>query len=155
MYHLVLAVVEAKRVPCRVLASSGIGVEVLVDRAVEASDAFVFVLYSVAVDDVHDYGYAALVGVVDEFLEFFWSAETARGSEEARHMVAERAVIRVFLNGHDLNCIVAVALDTGQDVASELLVCADTLFFLRHAYVAFVYQQGSGVGFEVFVVPYK
>ncbi len=75
--HLVLAVVEAERVPCRMLAAAGVGMEILVHGAVEASEAFVFVLDGMAVHDVHDHGDAAAVGVVDESFEVFGGAETA------------------------------------------------------------------------------
>ncbi len=59
------------------LALAGVGVEVEVNSAVKAAEAFVLVLYGVAVDDIHDYGDTALVGVVDKFFKFFGSAEAA------------------------------------------------------------------------------
>ena len=50
---------NAKRVPCGVFAAGAL-VEVLCAGAVEASEAFGFVLYGVAVHYVHNHGYASL-----------------------------------------------------------------------------------------------
>ena len=77
MEHFVLSVVKAERIPGGVLASPGIGMEILVWGAVEASDAFVLVLYSMRMDYIHNHGYAELVRFVYQFLEVFGSAEAA------------------------------------------------------------------------------
>ena len=75
--HLVLAIVEAQRVPRRMFALGRVGVEILVYGTVEAPKALVFVFDGVAVHDIHDYGNAALVGIVDEFFKLLGRAETA------------------------------------------------------------------------------
>ena len=151
--HLVLAVVEAQRVPRGVLAAPGVVVEVEVDRAVEAPDALVLVLHGVGVDDVHDYGYAEAVGLVDEGFELVGGAETARSGEEVRHMVAEGTVVGMLLYGHDLDGVVAVGGDARQNLCAEVGVGAHAFFLLRHAYVALVDEQGLSVGLEALVGP--
>ena len=69
-------------------------------------------------------------------------------------MVAERPVVGVFLNGHDLNGVVAVGDDAGQYFFSELVVAANAFVFLCHAYVALVDEQGGGIGCEVFLLEF-
>ena len=74
--HLVLAIVEAERIPCGMLAAS-VAVEILVVGSVEAAEPLDLVLDGVAVDDVHDDGDSALMGGVDKLLELFGGAEAA------------------------------------------------------------------------------
>ncbi len=68
-------------------------------------------------------------------------------------MVAERAIVGVLLYCHDLYGIIAVFGHAGKHILAELLVSADALGLLRHADVALIDEQGSGVGLEAFVVP--
>jgi len=63
--------------------------------------------------DVHDDAQSQAVGFVDELLERFGSTETGRRREKTGHVVTERPVVGVFLNGHDLNGVVAGLGDTG------------------------------------------
>ncbi len=63
--HAVLAVVEAERIPCRVLAAR-VTVEVEVIAAVEASQSLKLVLDRMGMHYVHDDGDSHLVGIVDE-----------------------------------------------------------------------------------------
>ncbi len=153
MQHFILSVVETQRVPCGVVAPRGVVVEILVGSAVEASETFVLVFYGVAVDNVHNHGNAPAVGVVDQRLEFGGGAEAAGRREETAHMISEAAVVGMFLDGHDLDGVVAVGGDARQHVGAELLVAAYLLFLLCHAYVAFIDQQRSGVGAEIGVGP--
>ena len=66
MEHLVLAVIEAERIPCRMFAAA-VAVKIQVMTAVEPSESLYFVLYSVRVDDIHYYRDTQLVGAVDQF----------------------------------------------------------------------------------------
>ncbi len=105
--------------------------------------------------NVHYHGYATGMGVVDKRLKLLGSAETARRGKEVRHMVAERAVVGVLLYGHYLDGVVTVGSDSRQHLGAELAVGADALALLRHAYVAFVYEQRRRVGHESLVGPRK
>ena len=131
-----------------------VGVEILGAASVEAPDALVLVFHSVGMHYVHYHGYATGMGVVDKRLKLLGGAETARRGKEVRHMVAERAVVGVLLYGHYLDGVVTVGSDSRQHLGAELAVGADALALLRHAYVAFVYEQGLGVGHEIVVLPF-
>ena len=76
MEHFVFAVVEAKRIPSRMFATR-IAVEVLVIRAVEASETFNFVFNGMRVNDVHNNSNAETVRFVDEVTELVGRAEAA------------------------------------------------------------------------------
>ena len=146
--HGVLAVVEAQRVPCRVLTLA-VAIEVEVVAAVEAPQALHLVLHRVRVHDVHNHRNAARVGIVDEVLELLGGAKAARGGIEARHMIAKGAIIRVLLNCHDLDSVIPVGLDARQDIGAELLVGAHRLLVLSHANVALVDEQRLHIGLEL------
>ena len=74
MQSLILAVVEAEAVPCRMLAAAS-RIEVEVAVAVETSETLHLVFHSMRVDYVHYYGYAERVGLVDKALEVVGGAE--------------------------------------------------------------------------------
>lgn len=68
-------------------------------------------------------------------------------------MVAEGSVVGMFLDGHYLDGVVTVLGDAGQDVLAEFVVGTDALALLGHADMAFVDEQGFGVGYEVVDFP--
>ena len=74
--HVVLAVIKAERVPCRMLVALT-RIEELVRVACKISKSFDLVFHSVRVYYIHDDGNTVLMGCVDEFLELLWCAESA------------------------------------------------------------------------------
>ena len=140
MYHVVLAVIEAEAVPSRMFVAFA-GIEILVGVASQIAESLHLVLHSVAVYDIHNNGNAVLVCLIDKGLQFLGRSEAAGSSEEAADMIAERSVIRMLLNGHNLNAVISVCLDTGQHVLTKLVVRAHLLCVLRHTDVAFIYKQ--------------
>ena len=68
-------------------------------------------------------------------------------------MITEAPVIRMLLNRHNLNCIIARLFDARQNVFFKLNVSADFLGVLRHADVAFINQKRFRIDFKAFVVP--
>ena len=63
--YFVFAIVEAEAVPLVVVATIT-GIEILVGVSAEVSKSFVFVFHCVAVNEIHNHGYAHVVGFVDE-----------------------------------------------------------------------------------------
>ncbi len=90
---------------------------------------------------------------VDKFLQFLGCSEAARRCEERTHVIAERAIIRVFLNGHYLNAVVAIFDYARQNVLAELVVCAHFLGVFAHSDVALVYEQRVLVWLERLLLP--
>ena len=148
MEHLVLAVIEAKRIPRRVFAPLVV-VEIEVVRAIEAAKAFQLVLHGVAVHDVHDHGDAHLVRLVDQLFQLVGRTETGRGGEEAAHMIAEGAIVGMLLDGHDLDGVVAILGDAGQHLLAKLAVGAHLLLARAHSDVALVDHQRVRAGLEL------
>ena len=68
-------------------------------------------------------------------------------------MIAERAIIGMLLNGHNLYAVVAVVDDARQNVLLELGVGAHLLGILSHANVALVDEEWVGLGFESLLFP--
>ena len=107
MLHLVLAVVEEHRVPIGLVARLS-GQRVVVVRAVQLVDALVEVLHVVGMYEVHDDPQPQLVGAAHQLLQLLGRAAARCGCEETRHVVAERPVIGVLGDGHELHGVVAV-----------------------------------------------
>ena len=76
MEHFVLSVIETEAVPCRMLVSVA-WVEKLVWVTGKVAETFNLVLYGVAMDDIHYYSNAVLVGCVYETFELFRCSEAA------------------------------------------------------------------------------
>ena len=81
------------------------------------------------------------MGIVDEGFELFGRTETGRSGEEIRHMVTERTVIRMLLDSHYLDAVIAEISDTRQDVLTELLVGRYFLCISRHTDMALVDEE--------------
>ena len=68
-------------------------------------------------------------------------------------MIAETSVVRMLLNRHDLNSVVAGLFDTRQNIFFELGISADFLGVLRHADVTLVNQKRIRIDFKAGVFP--
>ncbi len=153
MLDLCLAVVEVLGVPVG-LASGLSGGAVVVVGSVQFVEPLVEVLYIVRMHEVHYDGYPLLMGLADQRLELFGSAETRRRGEEIGDMIAEAAVVGVFGYCHELNGVVAQLFHARYYVACELAVKPHPLLFLGHAYVTLVYQRRAyGCRIEVVAFP--
>ena len=137
MDDFILSVVEAKRIPGGVFTPIA-GIKILLGVAREIPQAFYFVLDGVALHQIHDNRHAFLVCRVNQLLQFFGSAEARRRSKEAGHMIPEGTIIRMLLNGHDLDTIVSVFDNSRKHILAKLIVGPDFLGILRHSDVALV-----------------
>ena len=151
--HLVLSVVEAKRVPCRVLAAM-VAIEVLVVAAIEAAKSLKLIFHGVRVHNVHNHGNSHAVGIVDEVLQVVGCAEAARCSIEARYVIAKRAVVGVLLDSHNLNGIISVGCHARQHIGAELVVASHSLLISCHTYVALIDEQWRCIWLEVFYLEF-
>ena len=140
MLHIQLAVVEAARVPGVVVAPVAV-VKELVACAIELREPFHRVLDGMRVDDIHDDEEPHAVRDIDQLAQLVGGTEAGGGGKEVGDMVAERAVVGVFHDGHQLDRVVPGRLDARQDVLTELGVGPDPPPLLGHADVRFVDQQ--------------
>mmetsp|Transcript_100425 Transcript_100425/g.281407 ORF Transcript_100425/g.281407 Transcript_100425/m.281407 type:complete len:291 (+) Transcript_100425:1776-2648(+) len=107
-------------------------------RAVHLGDAVQAVGGRVGVHQVHEHDDAEAVRGVHEQLQLLRRSLPAGGGEEGGDVVAEAAVVGVLRDGHELDAIVAHALDPGQDVAREVGVGRHLRLAGRHADVSLV-----------------
>src|SRR5688572_12958201 len=82
---------------------------------------------------------------IDQMLQFLGRAEARGRREEVADVIAERSVVRMFLNGHQLDRVVTGLGDARQYVRRELIVRADLSVFLRHADMRFVNSQTTAM----------
>eukprot|EP00959_Pyramimonas_sp_CCMP1952_P031289 655993-Pyramimonas_sp.AAC.1 len=85
--------------------------------AIEHVDPVDGVAGGVAVHDVHEHNQVVRVSCVDEIFELVGRPAAARHREEVGHVISERAVERVLLNGHQLNSVVPHPRGTRDHVA--------------------------------------
>ena len=128
-------------------------IEELVRVSAEVAKTFHLVLHSVTVNYVHNHCDAVLMSSIYEFLEFLGGSETTAGSEERTYVVTERAVVRMFLDSHNLDAVIAVGDDTRKYVVLELCICAHLLCIFAHSYVALVDEQRTLVRLESLFLP--
>ena len=114
-----LAVVEAARTPGRVPAGRP-GVKILAVRAVETAEPLHVIGRGMGVNQIHDHRKAQLMGRIDQVLERFGGAEARGNRKEAGDLVAERGVIGVLLDGHQLQGVVAGGSHPRQDRVRKL-----------------------------------
>jgi len=146
------AVVETARIP-RFVPAPGPAVEVLVARAVEPAEPLHLVGGGVRVDEVHDHAETFGMGGVNELLEILRCAESRRGGEIAAYLIPEGAVVGMFLDGHELEDVVARAHDPREDRFRELPPGAHAFLLLRHAGVGLVDERGLRSAAETLLRP--
>ena len=149
MNDFVFSIVKAKAVPCRMFATVAL-TEILRGVAGKVSEALVFVLHSMALYKIHNHGYALCVSSVNEGLQLVRRTTTAAGGEEGADMISKGAIIRMLLDGHNLNAIVAILHYTRQDILTEFVIRSHFLCILRHPDVALVDKQRVLVDLEFF-----
>ena len=116
-------------------------VEILIRRTVKIAETFQLVLYGMRMYDIHDDSNAAFVCLFDELLEFFRRTETRRSRKEVRYMVAERAIVRMLLDGHNLDAVVAQFGYTRQHIVLKFDIRSYALLLGSHTDMAFVDHQ--------------
>ena len=121
VHDVVASVVEAQRVPSGMIAARPF-VEEERAGAVIACQPFDLIAYGMTVHEVHDDLETSCVSSIDERLQFVGRTEAATGCEEAGDMVAKGAIVRMLLDGHDLNGIIPEVNDTGKDLLLELTI---------------------------------
>ena len=119
---------------------------------VEIAEALELVLDHVRMHDVHDDGDALGMRGVDECLELLRSAEARAQREDVGDLIAEGAIVRMLLKGHDLEDIVAQVRDLGQHIPAEILKSGDSFLLPAHANVALV-DEGIGTLAGTAVLP--
>ena len=144
--HFILAVVEAEGVPGLVVSANRITMEIKIAGAIHAGQSFGLIFYGMRMYNVHDHGNAHLMGGVDQLTQFIGRAAAGGGCKETGYMIAERPIVGMLLDSHDLDGVVSVLFYTGKDIFPEFVV--GTYLFLAggHAYMGFVDEQRRGVG---------
>ncbi len=132
-----------------------VAVEIKVTGAVQTSQTLILVFNRVGMDNIHNHRDAELMGVVDKALKVFGSSETRRGGKETRHMIAERPVVGMLLDSHNLDGVITVGGNAGEHLVAEFLVCPHTLTLLCHTDMAFIDKQRAGVGHEIVDIPFE
>ena len=145
MEHVRLAVVEAARIPGLVPALRS-GVEILAVGAVEARKAVALVLDGMGMHEIHDHPQAHAMRRIHERLEVLGRAETRRRREEAGHVVAKAAVVRMLHDRHQLHGVVAGRLDARQRQVPKLGVGPHLALFLGHAHMRLVDERRAACG---------
>ena len=115
-------------------------VEVQVLASVEHSEPLRHIVHGMGVDDVHDHSYPQTVSLIHQFLELFGSSESRTERKEIGNLIPERSIVRVFLQGHDLDDIVAQGSYPRKHVLAELGESGHLLLLRRHPDMAFVDQ---------------
>mmetsp|Transcript_40311 Transcript_40311/g.126894 ORF Transcript_40311/g.126894 Transcript_40311/m.126894 type:complete len:704 (-) Transcript_40311:165-2276(-) len=147
--NLVSSVVEDARVPERVVSFRPL-VEVLVMRPVELIDSVDDVLGSVGMNNIKKNRDSHAVSSVDEALQGVRITASRRRGEEVCNVITEGSIVRVLLDSHELNGVVAQALDTWKNTLTEQIVRVDVgLSLRRHSNVCLVNPQRLGSCWEL------
>ena len=91
--------------------------------------------------DIHHDCYPGPVRLVHKPLELFRSAKTGAQGEEIGDLIPERTVIRMLLESHYLDSVIAEVLDMGQHIPSELVESRNLLLLRAHADMTFVNKR--------------
>ena len=104
-----LSIIEKLGVPLRVHAFKS-RLKILIFSAIKEIYAFTHVFYRMRMHKIHDDEESHAMCSIHKLFQLFRSAKTRAGGKEIRHMIAERAIVRVLGNSHELYCIVTICL---------------------------------------------
>ena len=104
-------------------------------------------------NNIHNYGNAERVCFVYKRFQFFRCAESAGGSEETGNVVAERAIVWVLLDSHNLDCIVSVFSYARKDKVAEFRVSTHAFTLQCHTYMTFINKERFCFRNKIFIFP--
>nr|GMD39569.1 hypothetical protein MtrunA17_Chr7g0265951 [Ipomoea batatas]GMD41503.1 hypothetical protein MtrunA17_Chr7g0265951 [Ipomoea batatas]GMD44455.1 hypothetical protein MtrunA17_Chr7g0265951 [Ipomoea batatas]GMD46100.1 hypothetical protein MtrunA17_Chr7g0265951 [Ipomoea batatas]GME18058.1 hypothetical protein MtrunA17_Chr7g0265951 [Ipomoea batatas] len=81
------------------------------------------------------------MGSINQRFKIIWSPKTTAWCKEIRNMIAESCIIRMLLNGHYLESIVAKLLYTRKYIISKLCICIYFRLLTTHSNMTFIYSQ--------------
>lgn len=116
-----LCVVEQPAVPKLMFAAWPIMEETAI-CAIKLIQTIMHILTGVRVNDIQQHVKTKTMCLVHAFLQFLRIAISAGRRIKTGHLIAETSIIGVLHNCHQLNGIVALTNDAGQDVLGEIVV---------------------------------
>ena len=137
MFDLRFAVIEQFGIPVGLLAGRT-GKRIMVIGPVQFVETFVDILDIMRLHQVHHYRKPQFMCPFDQRFQIFRRPETGRRGEKIADMVAETAVIGMLGHSHQLNDIVTVLLDAGQNRPGEFGIGPHPLLLLAHAHMALI-----------------
>ncbi len=141
--HFPLGIIENLGIPVWVVAFLA-SMKVLIISSIEKIQSFQNIFYSVGMHNIQDDGNSQSVRFFNQIFQIFWSSKSGRWRKKTRHMIAERAIIRMFLNCHHLDCRVTISVNSWQNVIGKFSVSSQSRLFVCHADMAFVNQRMLG-----------
>ena len=78
------------------------------------------------------------MGIIYQRLELLRSTEARAESKEVRYLIAERSVVRMLLESHDLKRIISQFGNLREHICSELLKSTHLLLLCSHTDMALV-----------------
>ena len=153
MNHLVLAIIKAKTIPCRVFASRS-RIEELVRITGIVTQTFYFVFHSVAMHQVHNHTNASLVCRVNQLFQLIGRPESAARCKERTYVITKATIIRMLSNRHNLNAVVAIGNYAWQHILAKFVISTYFLGILCHTNVALVDKERSTFRTEVYLFPF-
>ena len=95
-------------------------------------------------NEVEDDNDAKSMSFINESAEFVRGAKAAGGSEKVSHMIAERTIIGVLCDSHQLDSVIAQSSDSWENVKAEFFVSSYAITFGSEARVSFVDEGARG-----------
>ena len=104
-------------------------------------------------NQVHNHPKAQIMGGVDKPFECLGGSEPGRRRKKAGNLVAERSVVGMLLDGHELECVVSGCGDPRQNMLGEFIKRPRPLPFLGHAHMALVNKNRIRRYLEIPILP--
>ena len=116
-------------------------VEIQVFTSVEKAETFRLIVHAVGMDYIHNHCNTSSVRVIHQMLELFRSPEPGGQCIEIGYLIAERTVVRMLLQGHYLQRVIAQFLHVRKDIGTELLERRHLLVLGTHPDMTFIYKR--------------
>jgi len=116
-------------------------IEILVRITGKVAQTFHFVFHRMRMDNIHNNGNPHLMSSINQRFQFVRRTKAGGSSKETGYMIAKTTIIRMLLNGHNLNTVIAFLCYAWKCFFAEFIVCAYFFLLLCHSNMTFIDQQ--------------
>ena len=125
-------------------------IEILVRITGKVTQTFHFVFHRMRMDNIHNNGNTHLMSSIDQCFQLIGSTKAGRSCKKAGNMITKTTIIRMFLNSHNLNTVIAFLRYTRKYFFAEFIVSTNLFLPLCHSDMTFINQQRVSSRLECF-----
>ena len=138
--HFIFSIIEATGIP-QSMFTPFTRIKILVIISGKTTQSFGFILDCMRMHKIHDHTDTVSMCLIDQTFQVVGCSESGTDRIKIRYLIAERTIIGMFLNPHQLNHIVPQIYNPGQYISPEFIKRRHPAILHAHTDMSFVNQR--------------